>query len=667
MMIFVCFIIESRIAAAVFSVLREDLTSIKKTVTNISDRVDLLAQEFESSRAELHSSLLPELALSVLHNLLPYLNSIEAHIGKNISNINDTVNSLHRKLKNQFMNESQKLESLQEEMSVIQSNLEMVNSELNDVNIAVSNISNNFEEHDTKLASDLIKIRDNLTEYIGYTCGATTGWRRVAYIDMRDTNVSCPSGWQLLDDGSLRTCGRISERGSTCDSVFFPVPGGPYSQVCGRIRAYQWGLTRAFSGFTSRHKTVDSAYFSGVAIMHGNPLQHIWTFAAGEYENQSSSSNCPCDATSSTIQIPQFVGEDYFCESGYIWPGYSHSELHHFHFEEDTSSIPWYRLHSNDTLWDGENCHNTSNCCSHHNPPYFTKILDHTTTDDLELRMCLQSSIDYENIQVEFIELYVKQDYTTAKISKVNNEMIELFMLEREMIDNTHVHTCGGTGGWREVVNLDMTYPYTNCPSGWQLNDIDSKRICSRARDGWESCDSAFFPVSGGEYSQVCGRIRAYQWGINNAFYGYYREQNTIENAYVSGLSLTHSSPRQHIWTFAAGRYENSNSRGFMTENCPCDISSTIIPPYVGEDYFCESGQVVGDGSPVFGLYINDTLWDGKDCHSSSTCCSLHNPPYFTKSLNQPTTDDLELRICTYWYFKSTENIGVELVELFVK
>ena len=665
-MIFVCFIIESRIAAAVFSVLREDLTSIKKTVTNISDRVDLLAQEFESSRAELHSSLLPELALSVLHYLLPYLNSIEAHIGKNISNINDTVNSLHRKLKNQFMNESQKLESLQEEMSAIQSNLEMVSSELNDVNIAVSNISNEIEEHEIKMASDFIQIRDNLTEYIGYTCGGTTGWRRVTYLDMRDTNVSCPSGWQLLDDGSLKTCGRTSERYGTCDSVFFTVPGGPYSQVCGRIRAYQWGLTGAFSGFTSRHKTVDSAYFSGVAIMHGNPLQHIWTFAAGAHENESSSSNCPCDTTYSPIQIPQFVGQDYFCESGYIWPGYSHSELHHFHFEEDTSSLPWNRLHSNDTLWDGEDCYNTSKCCSHHNPPYFTKILNHTTTDDLELRMCLKSSIDYENIQVELVELYVKQDYTTAKINEVNDEMKELFLLEREMIDNTHVHTCGGTGGWREVVNLDMTYPYTNCPSGWKNYNVGSKSVCGRARRQWETCDSAFFPVSGGEYSQVCGTIRAFQWGETWAFYGFNRQdQNTIDSAYVTGLSLTHGSPRQHIWTFAAGMWENHAE--YDERNCPCDLSRRVIsiPPFVAKDYFCESGQVIGDPSPVSGLHIEDTLWDGKDCHSSSSCCSLHHPPYFTKSLGQSTTDDLELRVCGFW--PSNDNTAVELVKLYVK
>ena len=60
-------------------------------------------------------------------------------------------------------------------------------------------------------------------------------------------------------------------------------------------------------------------------------------------------------------------------------------------------------------------------------------------------------------------------------------------------------------------------------------------------------------------------------------------------------------------------------------------------------------------------LNPNDTLWDGRDCHSSSTCCSLHNPTYF---INTPTTDDIEFRMCNYG---QSDNIVVELVELYVK
>ena len=126
-----------------------------------------------------------------------------------------------------------------------------------------------------------------------------------------------------------------------------------------------------------------------------------------------------------------------------------------------------------------------------------------------------------------------------------------------------------------------------------------------------------------------------------------------------------YGSPRQPIWTFANGPWENYTTH--LSYNCPCDTTGVIsIPPFVGEDYFCESGYVYGSGIPSNKLHYNDTLWDGRYCHSTSTCCSLHNPPYFTKTLNQTTTDDLELRMCLF-NDVSLDNIAVELVELYVK
>ena len=203
-----------------------------------------------------------------------------------------------------------------------------------------------------------------------------------------------------------------------------------------------------------------------------------------------------------------------------------------------------------------------------------------------------------------------------------------------------------------------------NCPSGWNMTGY-SKRTCGRASSSGLSCDSVFFPVSGGPYSQVCGRIRAYQYGGPDAFLGYnYGIVTTIEGAYVSGVAVTYGSPRQHIWTFVNGAWENDTHRSY---NCPCDTTGVIsTPPFVGEDYFCESGYVLDSGIPWNTFHSNDILWDGRDCHSTSTCCSLHNPPYFTKTLHQTTTDDLELRLCLY-SDASRDNIAVELVELYVK
>ena len=91
--------------------------------------------------------------------------------------------------------------------------------------------------------------------------------------------------WLAADGYSKRTCGRASTGSMTCDSVFFPVSGRPYSQVCGRIRAYQYGLPDAFYGYNhDGQTTIDSAYVSGVAVMYGSPQQHIWTLLLMEHE-----------------------------------------------------------------------------------------------------------------------------------------------------------------------------------------------------------------------------------------------------------------------------------------------------------------------------------------------------------------------------------------------
>ena len=246
-----------------------------------------------------------------------------------------------------------------------------------------------------------------------------------------------------------------------------------------------------------------------------------------------------------------------------------------------------------------------------------------------------------------------------------NNLTHQLQDIQRDVTNILGPYTCGGTGGWRRVVYLNMTDPSTTCPSGWNMTGY-SKRTCGRASHGSNTHDSVTFPVSGGEYSRVCGRIKAYQWGTTDGFQRYHDEAvNNIDGAYVDGTSVTHSRPRQHIWTFAAGLSEGNPTRSTA---CPCDTTATIsTPPFMGNDYFCESGvNEPWDWGRHVTLHPNDPLWDGENCLSSSTCCSLHNPPYFVKQLPTPTADDIEARICLDEP-SSNENIAVELVELYVQ
>ena len=193
-----------------------------------------------------------------------------------------------------------------------------------ELNSTANMICDKFEEHDHQITTELMTMNQTLTEEITNNrksindtaelkCGGTWGWRRVVYLDMTDPNTNSPSGWNMTEY-SKRTCGRVSTGYNACDSVFFPVSGGPYnSQVCGRIRAY----------INGGQTMINSAYVSGVAVMYGSPRQHIWTFANGAWENDTTHYewNCPCD-TNSGIPIPSFIGKNYFCESGYLWPGY---------------------------------------------------------------------------------------------------------------------------------------------------------------------------------------------------------------------------------------------------------------------------------------------------------------------------------------------------------
>ena len=217
-------------------------------------------------------------------------------------------------MKNEIATISQSVSNQTEEVNTRLSGL---NESLRDDFSNTENmICNKIEKHDNQITTELMKMNQTLTEQIinssgGLKCGGTWGWRCAVYLDMTDPSTNCPSGWQLTGY-SKRTCGRANSSSHSCDSVFFPVSGGPYSQVCGRIRAYQWGLPNAFQGYNNDGQTtIDSAYVSGVAVMYGSPRQHIWTFANGVRENEMRPGtwNCPCDTTG-VVSIPPFVGED---------------------------------------------------------------------------------------------------------------------------------------------------------------------------------------------------------------------------------------------------------------------------------------------------------------------------------------------------------------------
>ena len=191
------------------------------------------------------------------------------------------------------------------------------------------------------------------------------------------------------------------------------------------------------------------------------------------------------------------------------------------------------------------------------------------------------------------------------------------------------------------------------------------RRTCGRTTH-YLACDSVIFPSNGVQYSHVCGRVIGYQVVSPDAFNRIIRfnPSFTIDNPYLDGVSITHgaSGSRQHIWSFAGGLgdpyYPDSN-------DCPCH-GSVNPPSFVGQDYFCETANDAMSRWQTVGFEVNDPLWDGQSCAAAFTCeCTLNNPPWFCKQLSQPTTDDIEVRICGSRHI-SNEDTPVEFMELYV-
>ena len=148
-------------------------------------------------------------------------------------------------------------------------------------------------------------------------------------------------------------------------------------------------------------------------------------------------------------------------------------------------------------------------------------------------------------------------------------------------LEGNHAHP-----GWTKLVELDLTID--ECPAPWVKIQVNGIYVC-RSPFGSSStgCHSAVFPIeSGKQYTKVRGMVRGYQKGTTDAFEPYSNGQNTIDDPYVDGVSITlATSPHTHVWTYASGVSSNAqyNTGKF---NCPCSpLPGPDSPPFVGEDY----------------------------------------------------------------------------------
>ena len=215
-----------------------------------------------------------------------------------------------------------------------------------------------------------------------------------------------------------------------------------------------------------------------------------------------------------------------------------------------------------------------------------------------------------------------------------------------------------GSKGWTRVALVDMSDNAQSCPGDLTL--ISSPiRTCGGPTTG--GCASAKFSTHGMSYSQVCGRLRGYQVGQPNAFGPYVNDQTSLDLV-MDGVLISHGKTLKHIWAYATAHQKNHTAD--YNSYCPCaDYRyNGIVPSFIGNDYYCDSGV---QSSPEFGKFYTTPLWTGEGCTPPNFCCSYSGMPWFCKTLPVPTTDYIEIRNCHNNAIGS-EDTALELIELYV-
>ena len=120
------------------------------------------------------------------------------------------------------------------------------------------------------------------------------------------------------------------------------------------------------------------------------------------YQGIIQAAKCPCNGGADP---PPFVADDYFCESA----------LEYEVTNNNSRNFSEMLYGTNNPLWNGDGCAESSTCCSRIDHPYFVKQLDIPTSDpiicvdnfDPNHDVVLADAIR-EDIAVEMVEISVQ-------------------------------------------------------------------------------------------------------------------------------------------------------------------------------------------------------------------------------------------------------------------
>ena len=192
----------------------------------------------------------------------------------------------------------------------------------------------------------------------------------------------CPKGFVKKNN----YCYRPPSKSGGCVSISVPTHGINYGRVCMVVYGVQVGTPDGVSG-SNRPGSIDEAYVDGVSMTHGkSPRKHIWTYMASSSEKKPI---CPC-STGSTVKVPDFIGKNYFCESG----------------NPKETAVPG-KLYDKDRMWDGQTLKSIEASCSDSKYGHAYIALPSSTTDDIEIRVCTDEATTNEDIGLNNIDLFV--------------------------------------------------------------------------------------------------------------------------------------------------------------------------------------------------------------------------------------------------------------------
>ena len=230
--------------------------------------------------------------------------------------------------------------------------------------------------------SGIYRVRSNNCSFIhkycstntAFSCSGVSGnWRRIAYLNTNENQVSCPDNLEVRDSNSNPPLCRRTRANKGCNSVTYPSNNESYSQVCGTVRVHPEGTLDGFDTFNDQSMYVDGVYLTYGHSSNRNNI--IWTYTSAVTVGSSTRGCDRCNQRKPS-NIPR---TNFTCTSAHC---------------SDANSC------FSNTLWGNE----AQQCFGNET---FYRQLSESTTDNIEMAVCRDQPRSDEDVLISFVELFV--------------------------------------------------------------------------------------------------------------------------------------------------------------------------------------------------------------------------------------------------------------------